>query len=643
MLLDSFPTILSKLIDTMGYHSLRQCVEDLQKQGEMVRIDQPIDARLEAAAIHRRVFAAGGPALLFTNVRDCQFSMVSNLFGTLKRAKFIFRNGMKAIEQLIAMKVDPQHAFKHPWKYWKAPHYAATMLPKFVRSGPVLAHQATISQLPQLQSWPQDGGPFVTLPIVYTEDVDQPGWRNSNLGMYRVQLSGNEYAADQEVGLHYQIHRSIGVHHAAAIRAGKPFRVNIFVGGPPALTVAAVMPLPEGMSELTFAGALNRQRIRMIRNDEGLPICADADFCITGTVDPNRLLPEGPFGDHLGYYSLKHPFPVMQVEHVYHRTGAIWPFTVVGRPPQEDTMFGQLIHEMTGPMIPVVLPGVQGVHAVDVAGVHPLLLAIGSERYMPFLDAARPQELLTQANAILGQGQLSLAKFLLIAASNDAPKLDLHDEATFIRHVLERADWTRDLHFRTQTTIDTLDYSGAGLNAGSKLVVAAVGPPKFQLAAQFPSGLKLPDGFSDPRVVMPGVVAIQGPKCPQPSFDYDISVRARTESRDEVAQPLKRFCSSFTRKQSINAFRWIVIVDDSQFVAESLRNFLWVTFTRTNPASDLYGVDEFTAEKHWGCRGALVIDARIKPHHAPVLEEDPGTSRRVDALAASGGPLHGIL
>ena len=176
--------------------------------------------------------------------------------------------------------------------------------------------------------------------------------------MYRVQLSGGEYEPDREIGLHYQIHRGIGVHHAAAIRAGKPFRVNVFVGGPPAMMLAAVMPLPEGMSELTFAGALGGRRIRMIQRADGLPIYADADFCICGTVEPDKLLPEGPFGDHLGYYSLRHDFPVLRVEHVYHRDDAIWPFTVVGRPPQEDTIFGQLIHELTGPVIPTVLPGV---------------------------------------------------------------------------------------------------------------------------------------------------------------------------------------------------------------------------------------------------------------------------------------------
>jgi 4-hydroxy-3-polyprenylbenzoate decarboxylase len=464
--------------------------------------------------------------------------------------------------------------------------------------------------------------------------------------MYRVQLSGGQYESEREVGLHYQIQRSIGVHHAAAIRAGTPFRVNIFVGGPPAMMLAAVMPLPEGMSELTFAGALGGRRIRMLRRrpDEsgalGLPIHADTDFSICGTVIADKLLPEGPFGDHLGYYSLRHDFPVLRVEHVYHRDDAIWPFTVVGRPPQEDTIFGQLIHELTGPVIPTVLPGVIGVHAVDAAGVHPLLLAIGNERYWPFVASQRPQELLTQANAILGQGQLSLAKFLLIANQADEPQLDLHDIPAFLRHILQRADWTRDLHFQTETTIDTLDYSGGALNTGSKVVIAAVGPRRFELATEVPGELRLPAGFQNPRIVLPGVIAIEGPRC-----------ESRVDPQSEIQNPksarpsadVERFCQHYDQTTPIVRFRWIVIVDDSRFVAESLRNFLWVTFTRANPAADIYGIESFVQEKHWGCRGPLVIDARLKPHHAPPLVEDADVARRVEALAASGGPLHGII
>jgi 4-hydroxy-3-polyprenylbenzoate decarboxylase len=611
----------------MGYRTLYACLADLERNGQLIRIRDEIDADLEAAEIQRRVYQAGGPAVYFERVKDCRFPMACNLFGTQARARFIFRDTLESVRRLLELKVEPALAARHPWRYWGAGRAAVHMLPRYMRRGPVIEHQTTIGELPQLRSWPLDGGAFITLPQVYTEDPVRPGWSNSNLGMYRVQLSGNQYAANREIGLHYQIHRGIGVHHAAALAAGKPLRVCISVGGPPALAVAAVMPLPEGIPEISFAGALAGHRIRLIRQANGIPVLAEADFCITGTVDPERQLPEGPFGDHLGYYSLVHEFPVLRVEHVFHRAGAVWPFTVVGRPPQEDTTFGALIHELTGPIVPAVVPGVRAVHAVDAAGVHPLLLAIGSERYTPYASRHRPQELLTQAHAILGQGQMSLAKYLLIVAGEDAPELDIHRTGDFLTHVLARIDWRRDLHFDTCTTIDTLDYSGTGLNEGSKVVMAAVGPAIRELPFEITSDLRLPEGFGAPRVCLPGILAVEGP-------------RYATDGQDGA---LDRFAQDFHASDPINRFPLIVLVDDSEFTAASLNNFLWVAFTRSNPARDISGIEPFYEYKHWGCRGSLVIDARAKPHHAPPLVADPEITRRVDRLAQRGGPLHGII
>jgi 4-hydroxy-3-polyprenylbenzoate decarboxylase len=612
----------------MGYRNLRACVADLERVGQLVRLDHEIDPHLEAAEVQRRVYRKRGPAVLFTRVKGCRFPMVCNLYGTPERTRFLFRDTIDQVRKLVELKTDPDRARAKPWRYWDVPLLLWRMRPKFVSSGSVQANRTTIPELPQLKCWPRDGGPFVTLPVVYTEHPDQPGWSKSNLGMYRVQLAGNEYEPGREVGLHYQIHRGIGPHHAAAIRRGERLRVNVAVGGPPALTVAAVMPLPEGLPELAFAGALGGRRVRLVHAVNGLPVPAEADFVISGSIDPTRTKSEGPFGDHLGYYSLTHPFPVLTVEAVYHRPDAIWPFTVVGRPPQEDTSFGEFIHELTGPVIPRVLPGVKGIHAVDAAGVHPLLLAIGSERYVPYAQTRRPQELLTQANAILGQGQLSLAKYLLIVAKEDDPSLDVHDIAAFFRHLLERVNWADDLHFQTRTTIDTLDYSaGMGLNAGSKLVVAAAGPPRRVLETRLTAEVMLPAGFADPRVVLPGVLAVRGPKYEKPDGQ-------------EYEQAVSRFCREFSGGAG---FPLIVVADDSEFVAGHLNNFLWVTFTRSDPASDIHGGGEFVRQKHWGCSGPLVIDARIKPHHAPPLEEDPAVSARVDALTAKGGPLHGVL
>ncbi|WP_339746080.1 UbiD family decarboxylase [uncultured Rubinisphaera sp.] len=610
----------------MANRSLAACLNDLKRGQHLVEIDEPIDPHLQMAEIQRRVYQAQGPALLFNNVRGCRFPMVGNLFGTMDRTRYLFRHTLGNVRQLVALKIDPNAGFKSPLKSLKAIPTAISMLPKKVRRGPILKHQIKITDLPQLVSWPKDGGAFVTLPQVYSEDVAKPGLMGSNLGMYRVQLSGNDYAPNQQIGLHYQIHRSIGVHHSHALAEGKPFRVNIFVGGHPAMTLAAVMPLPEGMSELMFGGALAGHRIPMITSQDRAAIYAEADFCIVGTIDPERQLPEGPFGDHLGYYSLKHDFPVLNVEAVYHRPGAIWPFTVVGRPPQEDTAFGEIIHEITGPIIPTVIAGVHEIHAVDAAGVHPLLLAIGSERYVPYVKERRPQELLTCANAILGQGQLSLAKYLIIAAHEDDPSLNCHDISKFLQHVLRRADWNRDLHFQTRTTIDTLDYSGSGFNEGSKLVIAAAGPPKFELQSELTGDLNLPHEIQSAQLVMPGILAVSG-----------LAFQGDEETRG--LQPLLDFPIS----HPVNQFRLIIVVDDAEFTAATLNNFLWTTFTRSNPAADIFGIGSFTEQKHWGCRGALIIDARIKPHHAPPLIEDPEVTRSVDALAVKGGPLHGVI
>ncbi len=631
----------------MPYRNLTDCVADLERAGQLVRVDFPLDPNLELAEVQRRLYRGRGPAVLFTRPKGTAFPMLCNLFGTAERMRFLFRDTLHDVRKLVELKADPGKARARPWRYWKLPLVLWRLRPNFVRSGLILAHQTTVSKLPQLKCWPDDGGAFVTLPEVYTEDPDRPGWRRSNLGMYRVQLSGNEYEPDREVGLHYQIHRGIGVHHAAAVRRSEPLRVNVVVGGPPALAVAAVMPLPEGFPELAFAAALGGRRIRMVvppgppaasGGSLPLPVPAEADFVISGTIDPAATKPEGPFGDHLGYYSLRHDFPVMRVEKVYHRPGAIWPFTVVGRPPQEDTSFGEFIHELTGPVIPTVVPGVHAVHAVDAAGVHPLLLAIGSERYVPYAEKRRPQELLTVANALLGQGQLSLAKYLFLAAREDAPDLDVNDVPAFFRHVLERADWEADLHFQTRTTIDTLDYSaGEGLNAGSKLVVAVAGPKRRELGKRVPADLTLPDGFADPRVVMPGVLVVRGPKFQIPSSKF------RGEAPEYHPDVVRLTDALSTQYSVLSTLPLLVVVDDSDFAARSLDNFLWVTFTRSNPAADVLGVGAFTRRKHWGCRGPLVIDARLKPHMAPPLEEDPAVTKRVDELCARGGPLHGLI
>ena len=604
----------------MAYSSLEACLLDLERTGQLLRIKEEVDPYLEMAAIHLRIFEQKGPAILFEKVKGSKFRAASNIFGTLERSEFIFRDTLPSVKQLIDIKINPLAAIQNPIKSLAALPAAINALPnKNPISKPVLFEEINISDLPLIHHWPMDGGAFVTLPQVYTEDADKPGIGSSNLGMYRIQLNGNDYILNKEIGLHYQLHRGIGVHQTKANNLGLPLKVSCFVGGPPAHSVAAVMPLPEGMSEMNFAGVLAGKRFGYTYID-GFCVSTDADFVITGEVFPGENKPEGPFGDHLGYYSLQHPFPVMKVHKVYDRKNAIWAFTVVGRPPQEDTSFGQLIHHITGSAVSNEIPGLKEVHAVDAAGVHPLLLAIGSERYTPFLENKKPAEILTIANHILGTGQLSLAKFVWITAEAKKSKgdrvIDVNNIPEFLAYMLSRMDFSNDLHFYTNTTMDTLDYSGDGLNSGSKLVLAAYGDVRRKLATTIPE--KITALNANASLIMPGVIA----------------VNAATATIHSIQEKLKGQGENLLEQDGI---AMIIITEDATWMAAEFNNFIWAAFTRTNPSKDIEGVDSYINNKHWGCKGPLIFDATIKKHHAPAVVKDNEVEKKVSAILSKYG------
>jgi 4-hydroxy-3-polyprenylbenzoate decarboxylase len=609
----------------MNYKSLNECLNDLEKNGHLVRIKEEVDPDLEMATIHLKVFAKNGPALLFEKVKGSKFMAVSNLFGTTERSKFMFRDTFATMQQLVMLRNNPLAALKQPFKYAATGFAALKALPKKNSFSSAGFEEIKISDLPLIKHWPMDGGAFVTLPQVYSEDCDKPGVMASNLGMYRIQLNGNDYVTDKEIGLHYQLHRGIGVHQTKTNQKNLPLKVSIFIGGPPSHTLAAVMPLPEGISELTFAGALGGRRFRYAYED-GYCVSLDADFVITGDVYPNENKPEGPFGDHLGYYSLKHSFPLMKVHKVYAKKNAVWAFTVVGRPPQEDTAFGALIHELSGSAIPNEIPGVKEVHAVDAAGVHPLLLAVGSERYTPYLKNKRPAELLTQANRILGTGQLSLAKYLFIAA-DDTNQLNCHDVEAFFKYVFERIDLERDLHFHTRTTIDTLDYSGDGMNEGSKLIVAACGDKVRELSKVLPILVARSEYADSAELLLPGVMGVS-------INSFSTYENAQLEIHN-LALWIKK------NRDDFKGFVQIIVYDDFKFEwgEQRLNDYVWISYTRSNPSHDIYGVDEFVKNKHWGCKGPMIIDARKKPHHAPELKIDTEVEKRVERFFEKGAVL----
>jgi 4-hydroxy-3-polyprenylbenzoate decarboxylase len=583
-----------------------------------------MDPDLVIPELHRRVYAAQGPALYFENISGTPFPAVSNLFGTRSRSEYLFKDVFEKLEWLIQLKIDPFHFIKTPYTSFRNTPFLFSALPqKKFQNG--LQQRCHVSQLPQIKSWPLDGGAFITLPQVISFPPDQLNPKFANVGMYRIQLNGNDYKTDEEVGLHYQLHRGIGIHHREYLQKKKTFRISVGVGGPPAYTLASIFPLPEGLSEIMFSGLLNNRRYRYTLS-ENYFIPQDVDFCITGDVNLHALKREGPFGDHLGYYSNTHDFPFMENIKVYHKKNPIWHFTVVGRPPQEDSSFGHLIHQMTSSITSFEFPGIKQIHAVDAAGVHPLLLAVGSERYMPF-RTRKPEEILTMANHLLGKGQTSLAKYLFIANEEDEHKLDTKNIPDFFNYILERIDWKYDLHFYTNTTMDTLDYSGGHWNAGSKLVIACNRNKMRDLNDNVAAFQNIPNPFTNARLIQRGIVCIEGP-------EFENYQQANTQLKTLL---------DYLSQDSLKNFPLVILCDDSKFMTSDYNNFLWATFTRSNPSHDIYGVDAKTEYKHWSCNHNLVIDARIKPHHAGPLETDPITKTKVDEIIFKNSDLKKIF
>lgn len=598
------------------YKNLEQALLDLEKAGMLKRVRQEVDPHLEMAEIARQTFEAGGPALLFEKVKGSPFRAACNIFGTEERLQFLFRKSLSATQTAVLFKSNPIEFFKkiQPMQWLKAASAGVCALPR--KSGSIKDfEECSLQDLPQLVSWPNDGGAFVTLPQVATRPGENASIMTTNVGMYRVQMSGNEYKLGEECGLHYQIKRDIARHHRKAIEEGRPLKVSVFIGGPPAHTVAAVMPMPENLSELVFAGMLGGKRFRYFVHD-GYLVSSDADFCILGEMQPD-LKPEGPFGDHIGYYSDKHNFPCLKVKKVLCKKNAIYPFTVVGRPPQEDTLFGSFIHQVTKPMVPASVPGLHAIHAVDAAGVHPLCLALAGERFLPYArpEDREPLELLKTASALLGFNQASLSKYLLIAAKEDerekGSSIDVNDISGFFEHVLERINFKRDLHFQTSTSIDTLDYTGSSLNHGSKLIMAAAGIKRRELRNNKSDleSLTLPEGFRKDciQIPMPGVLVIQAPAYSQ-------------NGNGSAAEIIKQFEKNLESWPFRENYPWISLVDyDEELDGSKLADFLWLTFTRSDPAQDLFGYHSETTNKHWGCEAPILIDARIKPHHQKAL------------------------
>jgi len=598
------------------FPDLRAFLDRLRRDGDLAVVEAPVDARLEAAEIHRRVIAAGGPALLFTNVRGAAFPLATNLFGTARRAGLAFGDRplrlIRRLVQLAETLLPPT-----PAKLWGARDLAREALrigSARRRSGPVAevvthgSETVRLDRLPVLTTWPEDGGPFVTLPLVYTEHPDGKG---HNLGMYRLQVHDR-----RTTGVHWQIGKGGGFHYALAEARGEALPVTVFLGGPPALILAAIAPLPENVPELMLASLIAGERLQLIAPAPGAapgahprshPLIAGAEFALMGRVPPRERRPEGPFGDHYGYYSLRHDYPVFEVERIAHRRDAIYPATVVGKPRQEDFFIGDLLQELLSPLFPLVMPAVEQLWSYGETGYHSLAAAVVKQRYK--------REAMASVFRILGEGQLSLTKFLLVTDR----AVDLHDFPATLEHVLARTHPETDLYVFANLSMDTLDYTGPAVNEGSKGVWLGLGDPMRELPRSF-SAAELPQGLTEARVFCPGCLVVGGP-----AYADEPGAAAR-----------------FAAHPAFAGWPLVVLTDEPRRATASAVNFLWTTFTRFEPAADIHAAATRLVRHHVSYQPPVLIDARMKPWYPAELFADEETAATVSRRWKEYFPAGGV-
>jgi UbiD family decarboxylase len=556
--------------------NLRTFLDLLARENDLVAIEAEVDPYLEAAEIHRRVIERGGPALLFKRVKGSGYPVVTNLFGTKRRIELAFGPKPESIVRDL-VHVAESLLPPRPSELWKHRALGAELLRIGTRNTSVapvrqvLDQPARLDELPVLTTWDEDGGPFITLPLVYTEN---PITKKHNLGIYRMQVYDK-----QTTGLHWQIQKGGGFHYTEAERLGQSLPVTVFLGGPPALILAAIAPLPEDVPELVLASLLAGEKLKMTKNplSNGTHrLAAQAEFGLVGKAPPNKRRLEGPFGDHYGYYSLEHEYPVFEVDAVFHRRDAIYPATVVGKPRQEDFFIGDYLQDLLSPLFPLVMPGVRDLWTYGETGFHSLCAAVVQERY--------GREALVSGFRILGEGQLSLTKFLLLT---DTPQ-DLKDFPRLLEHVLARFNPETDLFIFSNVSMDTLDYTSGKVNEGSKAIMLGLGEASRELPREFRGAL--PQGISSAEVFCGGCLVVQGLP-----YDEDPELAARIAKEESLAS-------------------WpLVVLHDDASVARSTQDFLWSTWTRFEPAADIYAAETKVERHHLGYSGPIVIDARLKP------------------------------
>ena len=589
----------------MSYPDLRTFLAELEREGDLARVSEEVDANQEVTVIQHRVLAAGGPALLFERVSGSPWRLVTNLFGTPRRVAKVFGRDPSEIGEQIAglagelMPPSPDRLWAARSRLWRL--LRARM--RTVTRGPILDHELAppqLDRLPCLTCWPLDGGPFFTLPLVHTVD---PVTGVGNLGIYRLQRFDGS-----STGMHWQIEKGGAFHFRMATELGRPLPVSVFLGGPPALTLAAIAPLPEGIDERLLAALIMGRPLDVIRrHGTGHRIPATTEFVLEGSVTAGDARREGPFGDHFGHYSHSADFPVFRVDRLLARTDAIYPATVVGKPPQEDFFIGCALQEMALPLLKLVLPGVRDLWAYPETGFHPLAVAAVSERY--------PREALKHALAVLGHGQLSLTKVMIVVDAD----VNVRDFRAVSRAVWENLDPADGLHLLAPTAQDTLDFTGPAMNTGSRLVLLATRRDGGPIRSAIPPPLP------DAQDVDAAITALT---CLGEAFLVAQMREGGDPAKVRVALAAHPAARHYLFHVLVSAD---VPLDDPMMV-------LWGWFTRFDPLADLHPARREAAGNRMILHFPIAIDATWKSGYRLPVAFDPDVERAV----AAKWPRYGI-
>jgi 4-hydroxy-3-polyprenylbenzoate decarboxylase len=570
-----------------GFPDLQSYVAHLERHSQLRRIRAEVDPVYEVSELVQRIIRegganvpgwgdppGGGPALLFERVKGADFPLVMNLFGSPARIRLVLgRDPAEIGRELVetVQRINPP-TLKSLWGARGFLARARHMRPKTVgRAASQEVDEAPdLERMPHLKTWPRDGGRFITFGPTLTED---PRSRRRNFGLYRLQIYG---AA--ETGMHWQSMKGGRAHHFEAERRGTSLPAAVVLGGDPILMLSAILPLPEDVDELAFAGFLRGAPTEMVRaRTMDMLVPASADFVLEGEVPANVRRLEGPFGDHFGHYSEAEEFPVFRVKRITRRRAPLYPASVVGRPPQEDKWMGIAVGEVVGPLIRLINPNIVDLAAYDAAGFHNLLVVACKERH--------PKEVLKTAFNLLGTGQLSLTKMAVLVREDVDPR----DFGALLRELWYRFEPEERMLLIPIAPLDTLDYTSFKLHVGSKLVFDATGEP---VTSAPPPAEVVDPARLDHRVL--------GHKLLDGGFLIVV-----------VAQDARAVLHTLVRHESLGTVKFVVAVSEDVNLSD-LESTIWGIWTRFDPARDLICAEQ----KFVGARpvysGRIGLDATWK-------------------------------